>query len=63
MITDKTLQVKTDQGTFTITITSEQLRQTAQRRMSSLMPKARILDITETDGHQGDLMTTNAKAK
>lgn len=56
MIRDKNIQVTTDTGTFQITITAEQIRQTVQRRMQSLMPKARILDMTETDADQGELL-------
>jgi hypothetical protein len=47
MVTDKVLRVKTDGGNLDIIITGDQLVSTARRRIATLMPKARILDITE----------------
>ena len=64
MITDKTIQVTTNEGQFTITITAEQIRQTVQRRMAQLMPKARITDMTEVmhdNSNQTDLTVKNRK--
>lgn len=54
MIEDKHIAVtytdENGQGQITITVTGEQIGQTVRRRMNTLMPKARIQDITEKKG-------------
>lgn len=52
MIQDKVVKVtfdynSTEKHTIEITITGEQIGQTVRRRMSTLMPKARLIDMTE----------------
>lgn len=67
MVHDKVLRVRTDAGDIDMIITADQLIQTTRRRMATLMPKARILDITEVtpDSIQLDVTakpkTINAK--
>lgn len=61
MISDKVVHVKTDRGDYDIVITGEQLGQTVRRRIASLLPNVRILDMTETNGEQTDLMTKPKK--
>lgn len=56
MIRDVETTVKTDKGTYNIIVTGHQITQTIQRRMATLAPKERILDIIENvgDTQQGD---------
>lgn len=47
MIRDIDTTVKTDKGTYNIVVTGAQITQTIQRRMATLAPKERVLDIVE----------------
>lgn len=54
MIADKNITVTYREGNethqITMTVTGEQIKQTVMRRMNTLMPNAKITDITEKVG-------------
>ena len=66
MIQDKTIRVtyRNNDGTTAhvdLTISGQQMADTCRRRMNSLMPNAKVIDMTDANGDQGDLTVRTPK--
>lgn len=63
MIRDVTVKVRTDKNSYDLVLTGQQIEQTMQRRMATLAPKERILDMAEVveDSAQLDALTQARK--
>ena len=63
MITDKVVKVTTNEGDYTMVVTAKQIEETIRRRMRTLTPNARILDMHEAHepAQQQDLLSTKTK--
>ena len=63
MITDKVVKVTTNEGEYTIVVSAKQIEDTIRRRMRTLTPNARILDMHEAHepAQQQDLLTRTKK--
>lgn len=58
MIQGKTIRVTTNQGEYVLELTSQQIESTIRRRINTLVPGCRILDMHDVlQDQQHDLLT------